>query len=376
MIMSNYPNLITFSGKDLPKLKELANQGGALQSAFRKKLDEYLGGRRYSVVDRMLKATSGDPHDYMSMGPYWWPNPNTPDGLPYIRKDGEINPETKDPVTHSTMCARVYDLALGAYYYDDTRYSEKAVKMIREWHVDEETYMNPHLEYGQAVPGRCTGRGIGLIDFAQSYQLFNGIRILEFLGAIDEDTLTKTKQWYVDFINWMLTSEKGVDEDNQHNNHGSWFDVQVASAALFTDRPILAKKTLMCAYERRVVKHIQPDGSQPHELARTHAIGYSSMNLTSLILLGNMARLNGVKAPYWDDLEDGKCLIVRAAEYLHYYCVHFDEFKYQEIGGKPSLEGSSLQIARMNSLFPSEKYESDIAASVNDTMFWRLRPLL
>lgn len=376
MIMSNYPKLITFSGKDLPELKELANQEGPLQSTFRKKLDEYLGGRRYSVVDRMLKAMSGDPHDYMSMGPYWWPNPNTPDGLPYIRRDGEINPETKDPVTHSTMCSRVYDLALGAYYYDDTRYSEKAVKMIREWHVDEETYMNPHLEYGQAVPGHCTGRGIGLIDFAQSYQLFNGIRILEFLGAIDEDTLTKTKQWYVDFINWMLTSEKGVDEDNQHNNHGSWFDVQVAAAALFTDRPILAKKTLMCAYERRVTKHIQPDGSQPHELARTHAIGYSTMNLTSLILLGNMARLNGVKEPYWDDLEDGKCLIARAAEYLYYYCTHFDEFKYQEIGGKPSPEGAAMQIARMNALFPSEKYESDLAAAVTDTMLWRIRPLM
>jgi hypothetical protein len=372
----NYPKLITFDGKSLPTLKELANKEGVLQNDFRKKSEALLNAPRHSVIDRKLKAFSGNPHDYMSMGPYWWPDPDKPDGLPYIRRDGEINPETKDPITHSAVCSKVFELSLAAYYYDDTRFSEKAVKMIRDWHTDPETYMTPHLEYGQSIPGRCTGRGIGLIDFAQSYQLFNGIRILEFLGAIDEDTLTKTKQWYVDFVNWMLTSEKGIDEDNQHNNHGAWFDVQIAAAALFTDRPILAKKTLMTAYDRRVVKHIQSDGSQPHELARTHAIGYSSMNLNALFLLGNMARLNGIKAPYWEEMPDGKCLIARATEYLHYYCVHFDEFKYQEIGGKPSLNDATMHIARMNALFPSDEYEKILSEGITDSMLWQIKPII
>ena len=146
--------------------------------------------------------------------------------------------------------------------------------------------------------------------------------------------------------------------------------------ALFTDRPILAKKTLAVAYERRVLKHIKPDGSQPHELARTHAIGYSSMNLNALFLLGNMARLNGIKAPYWEEMPDGKCLIARATEYLHYYCVHFDEFKYQEIGGKPSLTGATMHVARMNALFPCPEYEKAVAEGSDDTMMWRMRPLV
>lgn len=374
--MSNFPKLITYDGSSLPKLKEFANLDGALQNEFRKKAENYLKSERLSVVDRKLKPFSGNPHDYMSMGPYWWPNPDTPNGLPYIRRDGEINPETKDPVTYSALATKVYELSLAAYYYDDTRFSEKAVKMIRDWHVEEETYMNPHLEYGQSIPGHCTGRGIGLIDFASSYNLFNGIRILEFLGAIDEDTLTKTKQWYVDFINWMLTSEKGIDEDNQHNNHGAWFDVQVAAAALFTDRPILAKKTLMTAYDRRVVKHIQPDGSQPHELARTHAIGYSSMNLNALFLLGNMARLNGIKAPYWSETDGQKCLIARATEYLCYYYLHFDEFKYQEIGGKPKLDDAMLHTARMNALFPTDEYEKILSEGITDSMLWQIKPII
>jgi hypothetical protein len=374
--MNKFPSLITFDGSRLPALKELANRDGDLQKEFRKKAENLLSKGRISVVDRKLRAITGDPHDYMSMGPYWWPNPNTENGLPYIRRDGEVNPETKDPCTYSAMASAVYELSLAAYYFDDTRFSEKAVQMIRDWHIEPESFMKPHLEYGQSIPGICTGRGIGLIDFAGSYQLFNGIRILEFLGAIDEDTLAKTKAWYVDFINWMLTSETGVDEDNQHNNHGAWFDVQVAAAALFTDRPILAKKTLMTAYDRRVVKHIMPDGSQPHELARTHAIGYSSMNLNALFLLGNMARLTGVKAPYWEFTDAQKPLIVKATEYLHYYCVHFDEFKYQEIGGRPSLVDATMHISRMNALFPSAEYEKAISEAINDTMIWRLKPLI
>jgi hypothetical protein len=367
---------LTYTYEELLARKNSGEVSAKMIEKLRADADEILEKPILKVTDIKLPRPSGDIHDYISVAPYWWPNPNTENGLPYIRRDGEVNPETKDPCTYSAMASAVYELSLAAYYFDDTRFSEKAVQMIRDWHIEPESFMKPHLEYGQSIPGICTGRGIGLIDFAGSYQIFNGIRILEFLGAIDEDTLAKTKAWYVDFINWMLTSEKGIDEDNQHNNHGAWFDVQVAAAALFTDRPILAKKTLMTAYDRRVVKHIMPDGSQPHELARTHAIGYSSMNLNALFLLGNMARLTGVKAPYWEFTDAQKPLIVKAAEYLHYYCVHFDEFKYQEIGGRPSLVDATMHISRMNALFPSAEYEKAISEAINDTMIWRLKPLI
>ncbi len=42
----------------------------------------------FTVTFDDLIPPSGDKHDYASMGPYWWPDPNTPDGLPYIRRDG------------------------------------------------------------------------------------------------------------------------------------------------------------------------------------------------------------------------------------------------------------------------------------------------
>ncbi|MBR2459902.1 MAG: alginate lyase family protein, partial [Clostridia bacterium] len=296
-----FPDTITYDGKKLFEMAEAADLSSLLLMNFRAKADRILTCERISVVDRRLKAFSGDPHDYMSMGPYWWPNPDTPDGFPYIRRDGEINPETRDEVNYSRLCDSVHTLALAALYFKDKRYADKAVRMLRDWHVEPETRMNPHLEYGQSIPGVCNGRGIGLIDFSGSYNVFNGVAILEFLGWIDEETLVELKKWYVEFVNWMLTSENGADEDFQHNNHGAWFDVQVAAAALFTGRRSLARKTLNAAYIRRHAMHIKADGSQPHELARTKGIHYSFYNLDALTLLGNMGVKQGIKQPYWQN---------------------------------------------------------------------------
>ncbi|MCW2338229.1 hypothetical protein M2337_002462 [Sphingobium sp. B2D3A] len=45
------------------------------------------------MVDKGNVPPSGDLHDYMSIAPYWWPDPSAPDGKPYVRKDGRVNPE-------------------------------------------------------------------------------------------------------------------------------------------------------------------------------------------------------------------------------------------------------------------------------------------
>src|SRR5215471_19027754 len=46
-----------------------------------------------SVVTKAVTPPSGDKHDYMSQAPYFWPDPSKPNGLPYLRRDGERNPE-------------------------------------------------------------------------------------------------------------------------------------------------------------------------------------------------------------------------------------------------------------------------------------------
>jgi hypothetical protein len=39
----------------------------------------------------------------MSLAPYWWPDPKSPNGLPYIRRDGERNPEIKQITDHAQL---------------------------------------------------------------------------------------------------------------------------------------------------------------------------------------------------------------------------------------------------------------------------------
>src|SRR4029079_19183275 len=123
----------------------------------------------FGVVNNPLTPPSGDKHDYMSLAPYWWPNPDTPDALTYVRRHGEVNPErwTLDNNPFREMTKAVHTLAKAALDLPDKRrYAERAAHLLRVWCLDPATRMNPHLEYGQAIPGVCDGRGIGIIDTA------------------------------------------------------------------------------------------------------------------------------------------------------------------------------------------------------------------
>jgi hypothetical protein len=55
--------------------------------------DKALREKPFSVVEKTTLPPSGDRHDYLSLAPYAWPDPRRPSGLPYLIRDGEINPE-------------------------------------------------------------------------------------------------------------------------------------------------------------------------------------------------------------------------------------------------------------------------------------------
>ena len=56
-----------------------------------------------SIVSKGVTPPSGDKHDYMSQAPYFWPDPKSPNGLPYIRRDGERNPEINKITDHRSL---------------------------------------------------------------------------------------------------------------------------------------------------------------------------------------------------------------------------------------------------------------------------------
>jgi len=249
-----------------------------------------------SVMQKNRVPESGDKHDYMSFAPYSWPDSTKPGGLPYINRDGQVNPESRqnsDRLPFGRMSDAVETLALAFFLSDDEAYARHATLLLRTWFLDSATRMNPNLKYGQAIPGVTVGRGIGLIDTRSLAQIVDAVGLLRRSPSWRLPDDAGMRAWARDFLTWMRTSPLGHDEERTKNNHGTWYDVQVASLALFVGDTIEAR----AAVERgrdRIATQILPDGRQPEELRRTRSLSYSDFNADAHTRLAELARFIGV----------------------------------------------------------------------------------
>lgn len=174
-------------------------------------------------------------------------------------------------------------------------YARKAATLLRTWYLDPATRMNPNLNFGQAVPGVTAGRPTGIIDTAGIAELVRGLEWLSRSSAWTKTDQAGMKDWCGKYLDWLTTSEIGLAEGAATNNHGSWWDVQVATLAWFTGRRDAAKQVIEKAKTRRIAAQIEPDGRQPRELERTKAFSYSLMNLRALFdlaALGEQAEID------------------------------------------------------------------------------------
>ena len=295
-----------------------------------------LGAGPFSITTKAVAPPSGDRHDYLSQAPYFWPDPKKPDGLPYIRRDGERNPEINKITDHremDRMVEAVSALALAYYLRGDEAYASKAAQLLRAWFTEPATRMNPHLEYAQFIPGVNTGRGIGLIETRGLTRVVDAVGLLSGSKAWTKEDQRGLEDWYGKFLGWMLESKNGRDEAKAVNNHGTYYDVQVASFALFLGRDDLAKRVIEEARRKRVAAQVEPDGRQPLELARTRAWSYSVGNLDGLMTLAELGER--VRIDLWHyRTSDGRG--IRAAlEYLYPFAVGAQKWPHQQLGEWP-----------------------------------------
>lgn len=299
----------------------------------RQDADSALKAGPFSVVDTGPLPPSGDIHDYMSVGPYWWPDPKKEDGLPYIRRDGRVNPEyyEHDTVPRGKMGDAVETLALAYYFTDHEAYAQRAARLVRVWFLEPETRMNPNLQYGQAIPGRCTGRGIGIIETLHFIEVVDAVGMLRGSHSWTDKDQEALEAWFGEYLDWLLEGRYGRDEAATKNNHGTWYDAQVASFALFVGREEVARRILNEAAEKRIARQIEPDGRQPHELARTKSYSYSVMNLRGMFTLAALGERVGVDL--WNfQTNDGRS-IRKAIDWLVPFASGETEWKHEQISG-------------------------------------------
>lgn len=266
-------------------------------------------GKTFSVMNKTVLPPSGNKHDYLSQAPYWWPDSTKANGKPYIRKDGQRNPEIYQITDHDQFDQLMADteiLALAYFYTENEAYAQFATKLLKVWFVDEATKMNPHLNFGQGIPGINTGRGIGIIETRNLPKLCDATVLLSKSKAWSFALQHTFKQWISKYNQWLIESDLGKDEADEHNNHGTYYSVQVVALSIFIGETKLAKSQIDTA-KIRIQKQLKADGSQPFELARTLPFDYATMNLEGFCELARMAEK--LKIDLWHfQTVDGKSI--------------------------------------------------------------------
>jgi hypothetical protein len=297
---SQPPATLLLDGARLAEIKNKLLQKNAsaiqLTGSIIKQADKLLSMQPVSVMDKEFTPVSGNKHDYMSQAPYFWYDSSKPKGLPYLRRDGERNPEI-NKITDRKFIGELENatriLSLAWYFTGDEKYAAKSSALLKHWFLDPNYKMNPHLDFGQGIPGINNGRGIGIIETRSLMGVTDAATLLSGSAAWPASDMTALKQWFAQYLRWMLTSKNGKDEHAAKNNHGSWYFAQAITFSLFSGDTQSARQ-LAEESKTRLDSQLTADGRQPLELERTNALGYSTMNLRAWFEVANLTKKIGV----------------------------------------------------------------------------------
>lgn len=276
----------------------------------------YLKEKPVTITSYPAARSAGGIHDFFSEGDYWWPDTLHPDS-PYVRRDGLTNPENFTLHRKALIRFSVQTAALTAAYKltDNKKYAAKAVEHLCAWFVNPLTKMNANLLYAQAIKGRFTGRGIGIIDAIHLVEVAKSVMTLEERGAIDKNKLLAIKQWFSDYLKWVTAHQYGINEMEQKNNHGTCWVMQTAMFAKLTGDTAVINFCKKRFKEILLPGQMALNGSFPLELERTKPYNYSLFNLDAMAIICMI--LSDEKDNLWGfTLPDGRNM-KKAIEFMY-----------------------------------------------------------
>ncbi len=310
----------------------------------------------YSVAMKAQVPPSGDKHDFLSMAPYFWPNPKSPNGLPFIRRDGERYPEAEKVPDRDYIAdtfGATYTLSVAYYLTGNEKYAQRAALLLRTWFLDPASRMNPNMNHGQYIAGVNAGRGAGLIETRTISKVVDSLGLLSGSKAWTAEDERGMREWLTAYFDWLQNSKNGQSEAKAPNNHGSWYEQQLATVALYLGKDAFVKDLLQNRTKQRIANQIDTEGRQKFELVRTKALHYSSFNLLALTHLQRVGDVAGVDL--WNySTTDGRS-IRKGIDWLLPYVSGEKKWEYQQISDfefdviEPVLLWSALK-------FGDEKY--------------------
>jgi len=304
-----------------------------------------------TVTAEQCERSAGGLHDFYSEGDYWWQNPDDPNG-PYIQRDGQSNPSNF--TAHRKAMVRfsqiIGSLASAYLMTKNEKYVKHAFVHLKAWFMDEKTYMNPSLLYAQAIKGRATGRGIGIIDMIQMMEVAQGIRVMENAKNVKKNDLHLIKNWFGQYLEWVTSHQYGIDERDTKNNHATCWVMQVAVFAKLVGNEALID---FCKNRFKTIllpNQLEKNGSFPLELKRTKPYGYSLFNLDAMTTVCHV--LSDEKESLWDyTLADGRTL-KKAIEFMYPFVEDKSKWPY----AKDVMYWDEWPVAQPFLLFGYQKY--------------------
>lgn len=251
--------------------------------------DEYLNQAPFPLTSATSERSEGGIHDFYSEGDYWWPDPENPDG-PYARRDGKTNPDNFVDHRQAMRKLNQWVSTLVAAYKltGEEKYAAHALTHLNAFFLDPATLMNPNLLYAQAIKGKVSGRGIGIIDTIHLIEVARAIEILAEQGYLAGDQLVGLKDWFDHYATWMNTHEYGLDEKDHGNNHSTWWAAQMAAFAHLTKNEELLEVS-RSQFKKLLSAQMDDAGGFPEELERTKPYNYTLFNLEGYAVLAHLA---------------------------------------------------------------------------------------
>ena len=242
--------------------------------------------------------------------------------------DGLTNPDwwmDYDRVPLEKLTQSVETLALAYYFTGNQIYASQALLLLQVWFLNPDTKMNPDLEFAQK------STHVGVIDTRFLSRIIDCIGILQNSGAWTDQDQTGMVEWCRQFSE---NAQKRVDQGHMDSGHNisSWYHVQMASLALFTQNTELAHRLLQRT-KARIDTALNSMGGFKRELNRTRSLSYICFHIYAMFNLASMGEQVGIDLWNYRTI-DGRGLEL-AIEYLNKYAgiENKKQWPYKEIEG-------------------------------------------